>query len=124
MLREIKDVRQISGEPERRWFHDDDFDLVVWFDSDGTISGFQLCYNKKENQYALTWHNDEGYRHNMVDNGEKTPGKYKAAPILIDNGRFHGKKIVENFYNASQNLEKKIADFVYEKIAGYPDAEI
>ncbi len=124
MLREIKDVRQISGEPKRRWFHDNDFDLVVWFDIDGGISGFQLCYKKDENQYALTWHDDGEYRHNIVDDGEKTPGKYKASPILIDNGMFHGEKIVKRFVNASRNLEKKIADFVYEKMILYPDPDI
>jgi len=30
MLCEIKNVKQYDGEPQRRWFVDDYFDLIVW----------------------------------------------------------------------------------------------
>jgi len=39
MLREIRDVRQVSGEPMRRWFSDEDFDLIVWLDPEDRIIG-------------------------------------------------------------------------------------
>ncbi len=48
MLRELKQVRQHKGEPRRRWFNDDYFDLIVWFSEKDSISGFQLCCDKEE----------------------------------------------------------------------------
>lgn len=42
MLREKEYVRQIKGEPRRRWFYDDFFDLIVWYGTDDSIIGFQL----------------------------------------------------------------------------------
>jgi len=32
MLEESEYVRQVKGEPKRRWFSDDYFDLIVWVD--------------------------------------------------------------------------------------------
>ncbi len=60
MLRELADVRQIPGEPRRRWFADDYFDLIVWFDKRGQIIGFQLCYDLPRDEHALTWHEEHG----------------------------------------------------------------
>jgi len=37
MLREAIDER----EPNRRWFSDDDFDLIVWFSDAATIAAIQ-----------------------------------------------------------------------------------
>jgi hypothetical protein len=31
MLKEIQKTRQITGEPRRRWFSDEVFDLIVWY---------------------------------------------------------------------------------------------
>ena len=44
-LREIVDVRQVPGEPKRRWFSSDDIDLIVWLDDSGAPVSFQLCYD-------------------------------------------------------------------------------
>ena len=46
MLSEIKNARQVPGEGKRRWFRDDDFDLIIWYDDSDTVFGFQLCYDK------------------------------------------------------------------------------
>ena len=42
----LKNVRQIEGEPFRRWYADDYFDLFIWFDDNDKVTGFQLCYDK------------------------------------------------------------------------------
>ena len=57
MLTEFKAVRQIPKDGFRRWFTDQDFDLFVWYEDESktNIVGFQLCYNKRGNQKALTW---------------------------------------------------------------------
>ena len=120
MLYEVINIKQVKGEPRRRWFVDDYFDLIVWIDKGNSISGFQLCYNKYKKNHALTWHKASGYMHNRIDDGENKPGKYKSIPILVNNGQFNKNKIAELFKKASFKLEDKIAGIVYEKIIQYP----
>ncbi|GBC63072.1 hypothetical protein DENIS_4061 [Desulfonema ishimotonii] len=127
MLREIANVKQIEGEPRRRWFSNEYFDLIIWLDEAGDISGFQLCYNKTGDQHALTWHRASGYMHSRVDDGEDRPGKYKSSPILVNlchnDGRFLSEAVASHFQKTSWNLEKRIADLVYEKIVTSPDLQ-
>jgi len=47
MLTESANVRQFKGEPRRRWFQSQTEDLIVWYADDGSILGFQLCYDRK-----------------------------------------------------------------------------
>ena len=49
MLTEFKGVRQREEEGIRRWFFDDYFDLIIWYDNNHQIEGFQLCYDKNYN---------------------------------------------------------------------------
>ena len=119
MLREFPNVRQIPGESKRRWFSDDFFDLIVWLDERDDIVGFQLCYDILKGQRALTWHSDTGFSHHRVDDGESRPGKLKAAPVLVPDGRFDYQKIAERFQSASKDIEERIATFVYEKLMQY-----
>ena len=82
MLKEYKRVRQIKGEAQRRWFSDDFFDLIVWFDESKNIVGFQLCYDILKISRALTWHQDGGYSHNRVDDGEND-WEYNFALLML-----------------------------------------
>src|SRR5690242_6752512 len=82
MLMEFQNVRQVPGEPRRRWFTSEDVDLVVWCDESGCAIAFQLCYDKARSERALTWKPDCGFSHRAVDDGEGSRGKYKATPIL------------------------------------------
>lgn len=120
MLKENKRVRQIKGEAKRRWFSDEYFDLIVWFDNDDNIVGFQLCYDISHTHRALTWRQETGYSHHRVDDGESRPGKIKATPILVADGVFEYDKIAAKFKKESRQLEKDMATFIYEKIMQYP----
>jgi hypothetical protein len=42
---------------------DDYFDLIVWYEPDGGVHGFQLCYDKPGRERALTWTLVDGFRH-------------------------------------------------------------
>ncbi len=114
-----KYIKQIPGEPHRRWFEDDYFDLLVWENEKGEIVGFQLCYDKVHNQHALTWKDDMGYTHNKVDDGENKPGKYKSAPILIADGIFDQETVAEKLKLKSKNIDARVSAFVYNKIKSY-----
>jgi len=61
MMREIHGVTQDGSEVQRRWFHDDYFDLFVWQSDQGEITSFQLCYGADSNERALVWHKHHGW---------------------------------------------------------------
>lgn len=122
MLCEIRNVKQYGGEPQRRWFVDDYFDLIVWLGEGKEIIGFQLCYDKLKNQHALTWHKHSGYIHNRVDDGEHKPGKYKATPVLVTDGRFEAEAVAEIFKRESKTMNKELARFIYQKLRKYSDS--
>ena len=121
MLREIAEVRQIEGEPLRRWFTDEHFDLVIWTGADHDIVAFQLCYDKANSERALTWRADSGFSHNAVDSGEDRAGRYKAAPILTADSAFDAGTVAAKFLGHSGALDSRSCDFIYLKLLGYPN---
>ena len=114
-----KYVKQIPGEPYKRWFEDSYFDLLVWENESGQIVEFQLYYDKLHNQRSLTWKKQTGYMHSKVDDGENKPGKYKSTPILIDDGVFDFETIAEKFKNNSKYIDTKVSTFVISKLKKY-----
>jgi len=118
MLREIRDVSQVRGEPSRRWFSDEDFDLIVWIDPENRILGFQLCYDKQTEQKALTWLKDDGYQHNRIDDGDN-PGKMKASPVLEANGHFDREGIGRRFRENRGDVPEEIVGCVYDGIMNF-----
>ena len=115
-LIEFANVRQIPGEPRRRWFTCEDLELVVWCDESGGPIGFQLCYNNGGSEYALTCSPDCGFSHKIVDDGEQGPGKHKATPILVAGAPASARLITERFAQVSAGLPVKIAEFVGKKL--------
>ena len=120
MLREIANVRQVEGEPRRRWFSDERLDLVVWEDEAQGIIGFQLCYDKQRDEHALTWIAGFGFSHGQVDAGEGRPGRYKGTPIVVNEGTFNMEELAPNFLNLSEGLDKALRDFIHKKLLDYP----
>ena len=121
MLTEIQNARQVEGEGIRRWFMDDYFDLIVWYDDQKSLIGFQLCYDKQRRERALTWTRDHGFQHNRIDSGE-TPGHSKMTPIIVADGAFSRDPVAERFHVASASIEPGIARFVHEMLLQYPSS--
>lgn len=122
MLRELKEAQQVSGEPFRRWFCDDTFDLILWYSNDRSILGFQLCYREDGDERALTWLKGKGFSHNRVDDGEGRPARHKMTPILVADGTFDGDHVIDLFRQASAQMDQDVAAFVLDTIADYPEA--
>ena len=124
MLIEINNVRQIKGERKRRWFSNDYFDLIVWFDEglfyeDEKIFGFQLCYDINKFERALTWRKDSGYSHNRISSGEYGGLRMKESPILVQDGFFQKREIAARFLKESAELDPRIRIFILRKIKEY-----
>lgn len=121
MFHEIKNVSQTRGEPFRRWFEDNYFDLVVWYNKNGSFYGFQLSYDRYRHEHAITWFSDRGYFHDKV---QSTIGSVVTmTPVLVTNGPFDALQIAERFRLNSVGLEIEIAQFVYEKLSNYEKLE-
>ena len=125
MLREIADVKQNPGEPRRRWFFDEHFDLIVWERADGGLAGFQLCYGKGGDQRAATWFPESGLRNCAVDNGEDRPGKPKSAPILLCDADDPGQTpsdagpppaVLERFRRAGRRLDPALVRIILHRL--------
>jgi hypothetical protein len=108
----------VEREGIRRWFSDEFFDLIVWYDYSHNIDGFQLCYDKDSNERALTWMINGNYRHDRIENGE-TPYSSKKTPIILRDGVFNKQKIAALFKKEAKSIDKEIADLVYHKILEY-----
>ena len=122
MLHEVQDVRQIPGDFRRRWFCDDHFDLIIWFDHEDGIYGFQLCYDRHYKPRALTWTKDKGYRHDGIDNGENKTGTHKSSPILVHDGSFDARTVGDGLELAGKNLPADIIGLVLRRVREYGPA--
>jgi len=118
MLREVA-ASQSTGEARRRWFSDDEFDLVVWFSDSGSIEGFELCYDRSRGERALIWSSSDGYGHFRVDTGELTPLK-NLTPILVAGGVLSKDRVIAGFLKVSTNLDPAIRSFVVARLHEYP----
>ncbi len=120
MLSELKETRQIEEEGFRRWFRDQDFDLILWYESPEAKEpeGFQLCYDKQGEERCLTWRKSQGYQHHAVDDGE-APYSNKMTPILVQDGIFDTKRVKADFLSSAAEVDPSIVDFVTEKLDSY-----
>lgn len=109
MLREISATRQNPDEPRKRWFSSASMDLVTWFDDDEVLVAFQLCYDKSHSERAVIWRRS-GTRleHLAVDDGESTPGKHKASPILTAGQRLSLQRVQEKLLLEASELQPVI----------------
>mgnify|MGYP001821922856 CR=1 FL=1 len=139
MLTEIKKTRQLAGEPRRRWFSDEVFDLIVWYGEPGqaasggdhtaaadtadadAIVGFQLCYREWPEEKALTWLKGEGFSHNRIDPGEGRSDHHKMTPILLPDGEFDAGQVRDRFSSACADIDPQVAETVCNALDHYPD---
>jgi hypothetical protein len=119
MMKELKNTKQNPGELFRRWFHDDYFDLIVWFNPDGSTHSFQLCYDKKRYERVLSWRSPGTYSHNRIDDGEGRPFRHKSAPIAVADGMFNTAEVAERFMNVAAALPENVTSLVWDAIRQY-----
>jgi hypothetical protein len=117
MLKEYP-ANQHKGEPRRRWFTNNYFDLIVWQDNISEIIKFQLCYDKSGKERALTWTQGRGFDHNLIDDGESSPLK-NLSPILLADGLFQASEVLKRFVADSEVIEQQIRAFIIDTLRTY-----
>ena len=116
-------MRQIPGDPFRRWFSDDIFDLIVWYTPGNMIMGFQLCYRKGIDERALTWLKGKGFSHDRIDDGEGRIPHHKMTPILVPDGTFKKYDVLARFEKESREIDPDVVRVVTRMIKQYPSPE-
>jgi hypothetical protein len=117
VLHEIRNVRQERGGARRRWFESDGFDLVVWYDVGGGLTGFQICYDNGEDEHAVTWRPGWGFTHSVVDPGDENPLKNETPILRLPVGSPPWNDLVRRFDERSATLEPELRQLVHTKLA-------
>jgi hypothetical protein len=114
-LREIKHVQQKEPDLLKRWFTDDDYwDIYIWTDHADEIVGIQICYNRGYEERALTWVRDRVFDHTQVNPGRRY--SRGSTPILMPDGYFDNRVILEKFLKDSVDMERRFVYFIKTKI--------
>ena len=116
MLSEVIKVKQLDGEPRRRWFAAPDMDVFVWFNDDEDIIQFQICYDKGPDEQALTWHFEQGISHKSVDDGENRSFRMKSTPIMDNESEYDLQRIVQDFESRAGDIDHKTVSFILEHL--------
>jgi len=123
VLREISNVRQIPGDPPRRWFTDEAMDLYIWLDESDEVIGFQLTYDKPGSEKALTWKRGDNVMHTRVEEGSR-PGKYPGSPILMIDGVVDVDYVLREFRERARDIAWGIVQCVISQISEMSSDEI
>lgn|GEM_PF-1514398 len=116
---EMTNVRQVPNDYLRRWFCDKNFDLVAWYRPDGEIHGFQLSYDRTAQEKALTYVEERGISHHLVDSGEDSP-LANRTPVLVEvDGRAGMTRVFALFTKSEQGLPLPLRMLVRQKIREY-----
>lgn len=119
MLREIGGMRTDTHGRQRRWFQDDYFDLYVWQDDAGNPVAFQLCYDRRHAEGAISWSASAGYSHARVDDGRIAPG-VASTPLLIDGPPPPYFRVYRRFLDATHAWsESTLTAFVVTHLRAY-----
>lgn len=83
-LVENRSVRQRPEEGFRRWFVNDFFDLIVWYESARSEDpiGFQLCYDRHVNERAFTWQRGKRSSHYVSGGTDEAGYPWIATAVL------------------------------------------
>lgn len=117
MFTEIATRRTHSQGYRRRWFQSESMDLYTWQDEANVLLGFQLAYDRRADQRAITWIRDRGYFHARID--EDMRGLVASTPLLQPEGGFDAYRTHAEFMKAAAGLDADIALFVSRKLRAY-----
>ena len=120
MFTEIATRRTHSQGYRRRWFQSESMDLYTWENEANVLLGFQLAYDRRADQRAITWIRDRGYFHARIE--EDMRGLVASTPLLQPEGRFDAPRTHAEFLKAAAGLDPDTALFVSRKLSAYRES--
>jgi|GEM_PF-718869 len=106
MLEELPNIRQIRGEGFRRWFVDEDLELILWYDEEKKLTGFQICYDKLAGNRSVTWKRRIG-----------RDGKPKS--VLTSDGPYNKSRLYALAKRSMDNLDDGLRVFILERLRSH-----
>ena len=106
MLQELQNVRQIRGEGLRRWFTDDNIELILWYDDKRKLEGFQICYDKMAGTRTITWK-------------KVTQAEGETKSILVSDGPYNKARLLSLVERSSVSLEKDLRSFILKRLESH-----
>lgn len=106
MLQELQNVRQVRGEGLRRWFVDDDLELILWYDFDNKLEGFQICYDKLAGTRTITW------KKITADTGG-------TKSILVSDGPYNKARLSALVQRSTRSLEENLRSFILNRLESH-----
>ncbi len=116
MLKEITNLNDTSDNLKRRWFTDNDLDLYVWQDHNGTIMQFQFSYNKPQDERIVKWSNNVGLSHYKVESGDPDPYKADTSAILVGEAHLDIDEVQKIFVRAAGKLDQDLYLFILSRL--------
>jgi hypothetical protein len=122
MLSEYKEVRQRDSEGYRRWFSDQYFDVIIWYDREGgSMTGFQVCYDKGGSERAFTRKLERKIvqSHRFVANGPVEIGTSKMTSILKGDAKAIDETVVARLRSSAGDLDEETLAHLIERMEEY-----
>ena len=118
MLKEVTSPRQWPNESDRRVFIDPYFDLFVWTSLDGTISRFQLGYDKMGKPRAFEWL-DGSLFHYQVDSGQDdSHTRVNMTAVLIADPSGDPAQVASALNEVGIESNPAVLEFVVARLRG------
>jgi hypothetical protein len=105
----LKEIIGVADDPpaQRRWFHDDYFDLFVW-QANGELTLFQLCYGPDSSDRALVWDRERGFFHDGPVTKEEWVARFEdAANALPEDIRREVRRKVHEFAQHREDVQAR-----------------
>lgn len=126
MFREVKSVRQVAGEPHKRFFRADGADLFVWTDDRGELLEFQFAFDFRFEEVAARWRRGGTTSLVEVETGQIVSNSAQLrSPMYLptDTPReiaIEAKtRFDEHAGSLDENLRSEIGDHIEEAVAAF-----
>lgn len=123
MLRERGSATSDLGGRVRRRFVDEEFELHVFLEPDGTMFGFQLAYALGPSGWLLSWTPVERYMHFRLEaaSGGFDPWDARRDMTPTDPGAVDCRALLRRLQPAAAGLEPHIRSFVLELLFSHAE---
>ncbi len=127
-MEEYKDIRQRQGEGYRRYFYDEKIAIMIWFDNEnGNITGFQIAYDKRNNEKVLTYKEDEERKirsHRFVSGTIPYEHGSNMTSILKGDAGNVSKENLDDFTKRIRNIDIPNIYYIINGINSFKEKDI
>jgi hypothetical protein len=119
-LVETKNVRQRPEEGFRRWFVNEYFDVIIWYESAaGELVGFQLCYDRSVNERAFTWRRGKRGSHYVSSGSDERGRPWIATAVLHGDAGPVPAEVLDRLKNEQGELDDHNLDLIVGHVQSY-----